>query len=324
MGILKDIKLGLRSYKESVKFVVKHKMWLYFVAPIILFGGIYYFGFQMDDYYRSAMKSLDGAGFFGTIWGSIKVAFFGALSYLFLQLTRYIMLVVLSPILAIVSEKVEKVITGNVYKLNMKQLMKDVGRAIKIAIRNITYELIFIAGVWIVLHSSFAIFGARSTTVPFLNEMKVVDLMFLILSSLIAFYFYGFGFIDYVMERRRMSIKESIKFVRKHKGVAIALGSLFVMLFHSIALIDYFDAGIVREVFKWVTAFLASTIPIFTAIAATLAMHELVDLKSNEFAIRKEIRKDIGVLEIDKVPNISDSTLAVGEGLPDDLEPEQE
>ena len=86
------------------------------------------------------------------------------------------------------------------------------------------------------------------------------------------------------MERRRLTIKESIKFVRKHKGVAIALGSLFVGLFHSIEIVKEFDAGIGRTIFMWVTALLAASIPIFTAIAATLSMHELLDLSSNEFA----------------------------------------
>jgi len=73
------------------------------------------------------------------------------------------MLMVLSPLLAIASEKVEKVITGNVYKFNMKQLMKDVVRALRIATRNIFYELILILGVYFVLWTTFLMFGATET-----------------------------------------------------------------------------------------------------------------------------------------------------------------
>jgi len=63
MAILSDIKLGLSSYKESVKFVIKHKMWLYFIPPLILFGAIYYFGFKMEEGEIAAKKSLDDSNF---------------------------------------------------------------------------------------------------------------------------------------------------------------------------------------------------------------------------------------------------------------------
>jgi len=286
--IIKDIKLGLRSYRDSVYFVVEHKMWPYFIVPLVLFGGIIYLGFQMEAGEKEAKLAIEGAGFFYMIWSWIKMAFYFVMSYLFLQLTRYIMLMVLSPLLAIVSERVEKKLTGNVYKLNFKQLMKDVKRAIFIACRNLMYEIGIIIGLYTAIYLSFWLFGLNSVKVPFTDTMKFSDLIYLVATSVIAFYFYGFSFLDYVMERRRLKISESVKFVRKHKGVAIALGSLFVGLFHSIEIVKEFDAGFGRTLFMWITAILAASIPIFTAIAATLSMHEIIDLGSNEFAIRKE------------------------------------
>jgi len=238
MGLIQDISLGLRSYTGALRFVIKNKMWPYFIIPIIVFGVIIYLGFQMEAGEKEAKAALADSNFFYMIWGWIKIAFYFVMSYLFLQLTRYVMLTALSPLLSIVSEKVEKILTGNTYKFNLKQLIKDVKRALLIATRN--------------------------------------------------------SFLDYVMERRRLTIKESIKFVRKHKGVAIALGSLFVGLFHSIEIVKEFDAGVGRTIFMWVTALLAASIPIFTAIAATLSMHELIDLSSNEFAVKngKAITED--------------------------------
>ena len=297
MRIVKDIRLGLRSYRDSVYFVIEHKMWPYFIVPLVLFGGIIYLGFQMEAGEIEAKESLKGAGFFYTIWGWMKMAFYFVMSYLFLQLTRYVMLMVLSPLLAIVSERVEKKLTGNVYKFNFKQLMKDVKRAILIATRNIVYEIVIIIGLYTAIYISFWTFGFSSLKVPFSDSMYISDLLYLVLASLVAFYFYGFSFMDYVMERRRFTIKESIKYVRKHKGVAVALGSLFVFLFHSIEIVKEFDAGIGRTLFMWITAILAASIPIFTAIAATLAMHQLDDLGSNEFAVNENPTTDDGPLQ---------------------------
>jgi len=295
--IIKDIKLGLRSYRDSVYFVIEHKMWPYFIVPLVLFGGIIYLGFKMEAGEKEAKLSIEGAGYFYMIWGWIKMAFYFVMSYLFLQLTRYIMLMVLSPLLAIVSERVEKKLTGNVYKLNLKQLMKDVTRAIFIASRNLIYEIGTLIVLYTAIYLSFRLIGLKSAKVPFLDTIYISDLVYLITASIVAFYFYGFSFMDYVMERKRFKIKESVKFVRKHKGVAIALGSLFVCLFHSIEIVKEFDAGIGRTIFMWITAILAASIPIFTAIAATLAMHELDDLGSNEFAIRKDPPTDRPLLD---------------------------
>ena len=48
----------------------------------------------------------------------------------------------------------------------------------------------------------------------------------------VAFYYYGFGFIDYINERRRMNIEQSVIFVKKNKGFAVGLGLVFTIIFH--------------------------------------------------------------------------------------------
>ncbi len=287
MGIVKNIKLGLRSYVESVKFVVRHKMYGYFIAPVLVFGAIYYLGFRMEDNKIATEKAIETASWFMWVWGWIKFWFYAAMSVLFLQLTRYIMLMLMSPLLAITSEKVEKVITGNTYKLNLRQLWKDVRRAIRIAFRNLIYELVMIMILYCAIYMTFWMTGLNNTYI--IADFTVGDILYGLTASLVAFYFYGFSFLDYVMERQRLSVRESVKFVRKHKGVAIALGSVFVLLFHSSRFAAHLDFGLLKTIFQWTTALLASTIPVFTAIAATLSMHELVDLSTNKYATRREI-----------------------------------
>jgi len=48
---------------------------------------------------------------------------------------------------------------------------------------------------------------------------------------LIASYFYGFAFIDYTNERNRLSLKQSIQFVRTNKWFAIGIGTIFALCF---------------------------------------------------------------------------------------------
>ena len=101
--------------------------------------------------------------------------------------------------------------------------MKDVKRAINLAVRNLIWEFImgFICIFILFISSWFIDYGEN--VYSFLRSL---------LLTLIAFYYYGFGFMDFIMERLRLDIKESIVFVRKHKGFAIALGAVFTPLFH--------------------------------------------------------------------------------------------
>ena len=48
---------------------------------------------------------------------------------------------------------------------------------------------------------------------------------------LVASYFYGFAFIDYTNERNRLSLKQSIQFVRTNKWFAIGIGTIFALCF---------------------------------------------------------------------------------------------
>jgi len=190
----------------------------------------------------------------------------------------------MSPLLSIVSERTEKILTGNTYKLNLIQLVKDVKRAINLAVRNLIWEFImgFICIFILFISSWFIDYGEN--VYSFLRSL---------LLTLIAFYYYGFGFMDFIMERLRLDIKESIVFVRKHKGFAIALGAVFTPLFHylhnllqSIETHDW-----VFYIILFFSVIIISFVPIFSMVAATIGINKLIDLKSNPYA--KSTNKNI-------------------------------
>ena len=48
---------------------------------------------------------------------------------------------------------------------------------------------------------------------------------------LLSSYFYGFAFMDYSNERHKLSLKKSVLFVRRNKGFASGVGSIFSLCF---------------------------------------------------------------------------------------------
>ena len=75
---------------------------------------------------------------------------------------------------------------------------------------------------------------------------------------LVSSYFYGFSFIDYSNERNKLSVKESVRFIRKNKGLSVGIGMIFSFCFY----VPYLG-GIV-----------ASFLAVVSTVAATLAVLE--------------------------------------------------
>ena len=106
----------------------------------------------------------------------------------------------------------------------------------------------------------------------------------------IAFYYYGFSFIDYVNERQKLNMDESVQFVRQNRGLAVAIGMIYSILilmpvdlrvifsFSSFENASFFVGigGFLLHLILW---FFAATAPILAIVAATIAMNDVVDLK---------------------------------------------
>jgi CysZ protein len=178
-------------------------------------------------------------------------------------------MIFLSPLLAILSEKTEEILTGNKYKFNLKQLIIDVKRGIGIAIRMLIAETIL----------AYIIWGEIIAPILGVNNF-IVGLVTLI----IGFYFYGFAYIDYINERLRLSIRESWRFMKKHAGLAIAIGSVYSLFYKIPSLISTNN--------KWLDIILDNFgvlfAPLLAIVAATIAMHKLVNLNNSKFAQKTE------------------------------------
>ena len=116
----------------------------------------------------------------------------------------------MSPIYTFLSEKTETILTGKEFPFDMKQTLKDILRAVVIAVRNTAKQLVLTA---LCLLLNF---------IPVAGSIASLILIFIINA-----YYFGFGFMDYTYERWRLSPKDSRKETHKLKFVAFATGAVY-------------------------------------------------------------------------------------------------
>lgn len=257
----KQMGLALNSYGRAWDFIMKSGLWKFFfvtlvVSVLLWVGGYFIIDWSSDIASEwvintlSGWFDLDGNGWFasGLTWVLgflVKIL----LWIVFLAVFKSIMLMVISPLLAYISERVDEIITGNKYPFDGDQLMRDVVRGILISLRNMFLEL------------GFAIIFFIISFVPVIGWIISLVGMFAVSS-----YFYGFAMMDYTNERRKLKIADSIAFIRAHKGIAIGNGMIFSLFF------------LVPFIGKFVAPVIA---PLWSVVAATLAIHEMIDLKKS-------------------------------------------
>lgn len=270
MGFWRQIGIGFKGYFKALDLLFSKGFFKYMFFPLIINILLFWIGMsQVIELAKFARDSfmewinLGGAEFWGSgvlrglLSGIITTLIYVLFFISFIYLGGYIIVIILSPLFSIISEKAEHVLTDNAYDypFEFKQFFKDVFRGIGIAIRNLALEtgimiLVFIVGL----------------ILSFISWIGVIFTFF------ITSYFFGFSYMDYSNERYKRSLKESVKFMRKYKWVAIVNGSLFAM----VLFIPYIGVAL--------SAFVA----VLSVIAGTASM---VEIKKKEDA------------EIDKIFN---------------------
>ena len=252
MGLVKDFWIGIVAYFKAFQFVFDRGMWWYFLIPIAISVGLYFGGDLTFDYFKdnSFLDSIKNKDFsdLRTDAESYNFLLLGIQSliiYIVLKLNKYVVLIAMTPILTGLSAKTERLLTENRYPFSVKQFFRDIERAIRINIRNMLHQMVWIV-LWYIAAFSYP-------------PLQVGTPIYLFV---IGFFYYGFSLLDYSMERQRLNVEESVKLVRKHGLLAFSLGGMFSLIWT----IPY--AGAVFA-------------PILGVIAATIALHERIDLSKD-------------------------------------------
>ena len=256
--IVSNFVTGIKSYIKAGELIFSSTMWLAFSVPILLSLGIFWGGEALIDSLKAFdFNTIDEGN--GQIYLTVGIK--SIFVYITVYMNKYMVLALLAPLLAALSVRTEFLLTGNKYKTSFKLYLEDVKRALIISFRNMGMQILFMVGFLLI---------------TFIYQLPgiVYDVFYFV----VAFYFYGFSFMDYASERRRLTVKESVKFTRRHVGAAFALGGIYGGAFH----IPY--AGVVLA-------------PIFGVVAGTIVVHELVDLSKNEHAIRPGEEGNVRIAE---------------------------
>ena len=248
MKFIKEFLSSIASYSQAIGLITKFQLLKYvvvllilvllFVLPVMMFGGI-----------ASVMSAL--IPYFDTDkYAEIGVSFMASMSGFFL-------LIILIPVFSLVSEEVGNKLKGNEVKFSLKQLVKDVARGLKITLRNLFYEYIFVGLIVIAL--------------SFLPEVYYLSKLGQIMIFVTTSYFYGFSIADYAMENHQMNYRKSIEFARSHLGLLIGLGVVYYFTI-SIDNLPFFKNILGNIGLYWVT-FAEAIVAFVGVIAANIVLN---------------------------------------------------
>ena len=127
----------------------------------------------------------------------------------YFSLFKYLFLIIGSPLFAYLSEKTESIMEGKDFPFNFKQLLKDIMRGIRLALRNMLWQTVYTISILI------------------LSFIPLVGWVTPLLALLVECYYLGFSMLDYSCERNKLSPAQSIMFIGRHKGLAIGNGIVF-------------------------------------------------------------------------------------------------
>lgn len=270
---------GLQSYWKAIKFMIEYRFYWYLGIPAVLMLFIYWMGAKIQSHkFIPQTETMNEV-----IWYMFYLLIEISIAVLLMKFAKYLVVALLSPLLAKLSAKTENILTGNIYPWDFAQLVSDVKRAMRIIVRNLMWEYFFFLIILIVSFIGW-------------EDPKSSPIFYL--TFVIGFYYYGFAFMDYINERRRLTMDQSISFIRENRGLAIVIGGIYSILIlvpvDISVLFNFKPFGVdfwpalghfSLNLFLWICA---STAPILAIIAATIAMDDLVDLSTNEHSLTED------------------------------------
>ena len=248
--MLKDIIIAIQSYLEAHRFIVKHRLWKWILIPgflysILFCAGIYLFwissGQAIDSLFsitglKKWMYTIEGSWLkFLFIFGQVILQLVLLLFYF--SLFKFLFLIIGSPLFAYFSEKTEAIMEGRDFPFSFAQLLSDIARGIKLALRNALWQTVYTLSILIL---SF---------IPFVGWFTPL------IALIIECYYLGFAMLDYSCERNKLSTSQSIEFIGKHKGLAVGNGIVFYLM-HAIIIVG------------WILA------PSYAVVAATISFYK--------------------------------------------------
>jgi CysZ protein len=194
---------------DSIKILKDKSVYKYLIPGFIMTLLYVSFMWSIGAYHTDVDVSTEELGFFAKIgfWFFSGVKWFTQMLYEFTVITLF------SPIMALLSERCDNILTGRDYEFTLERFIKELLRTIGILATGFIFSSI-VMGLWFLV----AWIGNLSVISPY------------ILFVLKAF-FIGFNFVDYSFERNMISIGKSWRFGISKPIVMLAFGTVFSLIF---------------------------------------------------------------------------------------------
>ena len=217
--MIQDFFDGISAYTKSFKIISEMRLWKYLFLPglisLLLGAGIFGIAFGLAGTLGAWLLA-----WYPFEWGLEYLTNISSLLAGFILLTggfiiyKHLVMVVVSPFMSPLSQKVEENMTRNFTKytgFSFKEAIKDFGRGLMIAFRNIFKEFFYVF------------------LLILLGFIPIVNIFSSILIFVVQAFYAGFGNMDYTLERH-FNVRQSARFVKEHKGLAIGNGTVFLLL----------------------------------------------------------------------------------------------
>ena len=247
--MLKEIIISIQAYFEAHQFIKKHRLWKWILIPGIIYTILFVAGFYLfwnsSNNATAWMLSKFGVKKWLEHMEDTWLSFFFIIGQIFIHLLmlifyfsffKFMFLIIGSPVFAYLSEKTECILQGKEFPFSYSQLMKDIVRGIRIALRNMSWQTVYMLALLIV------------SLIPIVGWVTPLVVLF------IDCYYMGFSMLDYSSERNNLEVSASIQLISQHRGLAIGNGMVFYIL-HIVPVIGWLFA------------------PSYAVIAATLSLH---------------------------------------------------
>jgi len=234
---------GITAYANGIRILTRYRLWWFALIPGLISALLGYLIFK-----AAWGWSDDVGGWISSLWpfdwgkttlmrisnvfGGLLIGAAGLIVF------KQVVMALTSPFMSFLSENIEKrMATGKSVPFSLAKAWEDLMRGIRISLRNIIQELFY----------SFLLLLLG--LIPLLSPFVAVALF------LVQAYYAGFGNMDFTLERY-YKVRDSVHFVRHHRGFAIGNGTVFLLLLFTgvgfLIALPLATAAATPAVLKWV------------------------------------------------------------------------
>jgi CysZ protein len=201
--------MNLKLLWSDTKKILNDSSVYKYMIPGVLVTLIYVsFMWSIGAYDTTEEVNTETLGWLGKLsyWLMSGVRWFSTMLFEFTVITLF------SPIMALLSERCDTILTGREYQFTFERFMKELLRTIGILTTGFLFSLIVI-GLW----SLISWIGNLSAISPYIV-------------FILKAFFIGFNFVDYSFERNMISIGKSWRYGISNPLIMIAIGALFALI----------------------------------------------------------------------------------------------